>query len=295
MHRPPRKRRMRKSEHDKERDALIRTNNVLGAERLKSIQEKWSTLDTKRHGPAGDGDLADGILTCLQKCGLSHIEIRAALKCGSGRLTWLRHRKSNEVARTNNEKRSHALSQVDVNLFKAFMRTLDVEDGFPCAHRCPKFYILRNGKATTWKELYGDYCDYIEKEKEKMDEESIEKLKMMTLGTFREYRIWLFPGHCLSWKKEDVCDHCVRLKIVINNPLSTPEDKEKAKKELEVHNDAAVAQRRAIKHFTKQYMSSLNLPPQPVRMPDYVDGALDGEEEEELRSDSTDGVEESLS
>ena len=179
-------------------------------------------------------------------------------------------------------KKKHAFAQVDVNLFVAFMSSLDVEDGFPCAHRRPKFYIRRDDKGTTWKELHGDYCSYVEKEKEEGDETAKKEIRTMALGTFREYRHWLYPGHCLSRKKEDVCDHCVRLKLVIDNPLSEPEEKEKAKKELEMHNDASVAQRRALKHFTKKYMGKLNLPPQPVRVPDYLDGASDGEEEERL-------------
>ena len=91
MHRPRKNVWRRKTEHEKDKDALIHTNIFLGAERLVSIKEKWSTLDTTRHGPEGDGDLADGIFTCLQKCGFSHIEIGAALKCGSGRLTLLSH------------------------------------------------------------------------------------------------------------------------------------------------------------------------------------------------------------
>ena len=70
MHRPRKNVRRRKTDHEKEKDALIRANNILGAERLASIKDKWITLDTTRHGPEGDGDLVDGILPVYKIVGL---------------------------------------------------------------------------------------------------------------------------------------------------------------------------------------------------------------------------------
>ena len=71
MHIPRKNVRRRKTEHEKEKDALICNNNDFGAERLASIKEKWSTLDSTRHGPERDRDLADRILTCLQNVALA--------------------------------------------------------------------------------------------------------------------------------------------------------------------------------------------------------------------------------
>jgi hypothetical protein len=71
------------------------------------------------------------------------------------------------------------------------------------------------------------------------------------------------------------------LKSVIDNPLTPPANKVTPEAELVMHIDAAIAQRRAIKHFTLRYINSLNLPVQPVNMPDYVDGEDDGETAEE--------------
>eukprot|EP00957_Ditylum_brightwellii_P134277 10237563-Ditylum_brightwellii.AAC.1 len=48
-----------------------------------------------------------------------------------------------------------------------------------------------------------------------------------------------------------------------------------------MHDQAAIDQRQAIKHFTLKYMNSLDLPLQPVHLPDFIDSGSDGEEEEE--------------
>ena len=286
MHRPSVNSRPKKTPEVKKNDARQRAIALLGQSRITAIQEKWNSLNTLQHGEKGDGDLADGILTCLQKCGMSNIMIRSILPCGGSRLQRVRHKNSNAERET--PKRSHALNDVSVNLFKLFIKSLDVEDGFPCPHRRPKQYVTKDNKATTWKILHQDYTTYVNKEKEKISNEHVKKqVRTLALNTFREYRGWIFPGHCLSRKKEDVCDHCMRLKLVLENELTPTEEKEQARKELEMHQDAAICQRRALKAFTKEYLGSLLLPCQPVRMPDYIDGDSDGEEEEENRNSAT--------
>jgi hypothetical protein len=156
---------------------------------------------------------------------------------------------------------------------------LEVEDGFPCAHRRLKFYVLREGKMVTWKELHEEYKVFVDKEKEGINIRDM-GIKTMALSTFREYRIWLFPGYSLSRRKEDECDHCIHLQLIISNPLSSVSERDQARMELDMHNEAAVEQRRAIKKFTLRYMSSLNLPVQPVHVPDFIDGEDNGETEE---------------
>ena len=106
----------------------------------------------------------------------------------------------------------------------------------------------------------------------------------MSLTTFHSYKHYLYPGHSMTRKKEDVCDHCIQLHMIINNPKSTAVEIENAKLEKGLHLSAAIDQRRPIKRFTEAYMNGLCLPCQPVQMPDFVDGEADSETAERERA-----------
>jgi hypothetical protein len=64
----------------------------------------------------------------------------------------------------------------------------------------------------------------------------------MKYSTFCEYRRWLYPGYSMTRKKEDVCDHCVRLQLIIDCPSSSCLQIDAAVKEKEQHLAAAITQ-----------------------------------------------------
>ena len=130
----------------------------LGTEQVSAIQRQWRTLDTQRHGHLGYGNIGDGILVCLMKVGLSIMEIQSVIKVGGYQLTRLKKITSNSDSIIL--PRAHTLSVQPVNLFKTFFETLDGEDSIPCAHHRPKYYVLKEGKQITWKDLYGNYKRY---------------------------------------------------------------------------------------------------------------------------------------
>ena len=223
------------------------------------------------------------MLLVLMNCGLSFMEIQSIVKVGGSRLSRLKKFESNRNRSATVPKRSHAFNERSVSLFKTFFASLDVEDGFACGHRRPKMYVI--GEDMTWAKLYGKYVSFVEAEKMKITDLHVRTtIKSMALTTFREYQGWLFTGHALDKKKEDVCDHCVRLQLIIDNPLTPPEEKEAAIVEKQTNLDAAIDQRRAIKMYTLTYLEKLNVPVQLVKMPDTVDGDSDGEEGETLRN-----------
>ena len=113
-----------------------------------------------------------------------------------------------------------------------------------------------------------------------VSDENKKRVQTMALTTFYEYRAWLYPGHSCQRKKEDVCDHCIRLKLIMENVLATEAEKEQAKKELEMHLEASINQRRAVKHYMVTYLDNLCIPAQPIRLPYFIDGDDDGEEQE---------------
>ena len=125
------------------------------------------------------------------------------------------------------------------------------------SHLRLKHYFVQEVGAPkiTWKLLYEEYviAFNLQSAEDKVD------CKCMQYCTFTQYVHEKNPGLRLARTKQDVCDSCIRLQFIIMNPESTPEQKEQARTELEMHNDAAVTQRRAIAKFTRDYAESINM------------------------------------
>ena len=77
-----------------------------------------------------------------------------------------------------------------------------------------------------------------------------------------------------------MCDHFICLKMVVASEESSEQEKKNANKELEMHLQASINQQQAVKHYMITYLCNLCVN-QQVQMTDYVDGGLDGEEEEQ--------------
>ena len=82
MYRPLVNYQSRKSKEHQKIDAIQRATEILGENCVQALQQKWTSLNTHLHGQYGNGDMADDILTCLQKCSLSNIMIQSILRCG---------------------------------------------------------------------------------------------------------------------------------------------------------------------------------------------------------------------
>ena len=74
MHRPSKRARVVKTYAQKRSSAYDRTLARLGQERIDGLKQKWASLNIRSHGANGDGDVGDGIITCLQKLKFSFIE-----------------------------------------------------------------------------------------------------------------------------------------------------------------------------------------------------------------------------
>jgi hypothetical protein len=83
----------------------------------------------------------------------------------------------------------------------------------------------------------------------------------------------------MTRSKQDECDACIRLNLIIKNELATPTERENARIELEQHNTAARDQRRAISSFSKEYINTLLLPVTALAsvLPDHLDSDEIGE------------------
>ena len=114
------------------------------------------------------------------KLGLSHIEIRSFLKVGGYRCSRVYNISSNREK--VDKPRHHALNANSLAAFRAFMDGLDVEDGYPCSHRRPKFYVL--GEKVTWKMLYNRYEEMIDTK----ISDGASNLRKMAKATFYSYK-----------------------------------------------------------------------------------------------------------
>ena len=82
MNRAKRNRLPRATQKQKESCALFCVISKIGEKRVDTLIQRWNSMEVNQHGQGGDGDLGDGILLCLMKLGLSHVDIRSFLKVG---------------------------------------------------------------------------------------------------------------------------------------------------------------------------------------------------------------------
>lgn len=110
---------------------------------LNKVQKSWMNLNTE-HGGTG-WEKGNGILINLLDIGLSEIEIRSNLPVGESRINRLRGYNPKANMATHDSHRpvsQHALTCQDIAFLKSFIEVTDTKDGFSCAHRRRKKYVL---------------------------------------------------------------------------------------------------------------------------------------------------------
>ena len=156
------------------------------------------------------------MIVCLVNIGLSTPELQAVLKVGGCRFILIMNLEN--LGTPVYEQNTQPFNKVTVKSFSEFMGTLEKKDRFPCAHRCPKQYIISSEGKKFWSDYYVDYCKFVE------DKQNVD-IKIMAFTKFHEYRGWLYPGHTTSCKVVEISDHCIRLKLIISSRISTDHEK----------------------------------------------------------------------
>ncbi|KAF1787214.1 hypothetical protein GQ600_27210 [Phytophthora cactorum] len=150
--------------------------------------------------------------TLLQQ-GLSERVIKAIIPVGGTRIGRLRKmlKLGIETFHTRRERLKpwHAFSDEDLGAFKAHCLTWILEDGLPCAHRRPRQYFTE--PKLTWKIVHGRYVEEITRVNP-------------DASTVR-----------LTRTAEDVCDCCVRLDVLLQQPDLTEEQKQAVLLEKAIH------------------------------------------------------------
>ena len=152
----------------------------------------------------------------------------------------------------------------------AFLGSLEVELGYPCKHRKMKRY---SNQYDTHKDLHLGYVQF----------NPTGKLpRKMKPSTFYKYMKKLHPDFALQRAKEDECDTCMRLKLIINDERSTEDEKIEARRGLVKHNgdsrEMRITMQTAIAEYGKKTLpnnSDLgvmeNFNEAVKRLPDSVD------------------------
>ena len=253
---------------------------VGGIENYEELKSSWSGLKTGNHQE--DQEKGNGIIISLLNLGLSQIEIRGIIGCSSTRIDRMRDRVAagNAFVAPIPKPAGHACSEKTIEFLYSHMNTWEprLEQGFPCPHLRIKHYFIQENDAPkiTWSTLHEEYVAAF-------DAQSVEDKvgsKAMKYSTFTQYVHQKKPGLRLSRTKQDACDSCIRLEFVLANPEATADEKLQAQAELDMHNDAAVTQRRAVSKFTRDYALSIGVTivgdEEDQVVPAHVDDNLDG-------------------
>ncbi|OWZ01147.1 Cleavage inducible protein, partial [Phytophthora megakarya] len=149
-------------------------------------------------------------------------------------------------------KPSHAFEDSVIDDFKEHCATWVLEDAFLCSHRLPRRYFTEPN--ITWKAVHDRYVDETTRPKP--------GARTMSYSRFTQYLRYYFLGVRLTRTTVDVCDCCVCLKIQLQQPDLTEDERNVLLLEQSPNLDSAIAQRRFISnqhiylYFTVQQMTT---------------------------------------
>jgi hypothetical protein len=274
--------RKRKKGSDRQAAAYLRAVELLGADTVKQIRQDWESWDTNFGGR--EWQQSEGVVLQLIQQGLSERVIRSIIPVGGSRISRLRKvlKDGIDILHTRRlpVKPWHAFSELDLDAFKTHCATWILEDGFACAHRRPRQYFTE--PKLTWVVVHSRYVDDILR--------AHPDARTLSYSRFTQYVHFYYPGVRLTRTAEDVCDCCVRLDILLQQPDITEDEKQTILVEKRTHFDEAIDQRRFVSTFIKDY-TSLHAPEQllpPVVIPDTFDDNGNAEEAEHDRGSEGD-------
>nr|XP_032800654.1 uncharacterized protein LOC116937610 [Petromyzon marinus] len=185
----------------------------------------------------------------------------ASTACGRpSRAAWKRR-----AARRPPRVPHHALAADDLEAIRESACAWEVEDDFPCSHRRPRQYSVEPN--VTWTELYRRY---------KANLDAVEGSRVVSYSRWIQYVHVFYPGLRLARTADDACDCCARLDARLARGDLPADERERLLQEKNLPLAAAVAQRRTVSAFVREYVER-HAPGQDVPaavVPDHCD---DGE------------------
>ena len=252
------------TEEQRKARAIERVKAKVGEEVAEGLMKKWKEIQLvkERKKRLLEGD---GVIKTLSAIGFSEIEMKAFLGVGSGRIDRVT---KNKVAAPRKPPK-HAATDDDKKRIVDFILSLDLEPGYPCAHRSVPLYVEGDDQGSTWIQIHNKY---------KIKCES-QKVKFMSYNRFREYAHHYFPTLKLGKTKTDMCNECFTIKLKLDDPETDAVEKARLRAKLSVHLGESNTQRRAMNayiHLVKKKKAP-NDPPlnfEPCHIEDLCDEVL---------------------
>ena len=141
---------------------------------------------------------------------------------GKSRITRIRNSHPNDSK--NSQVPWNAFTKEEKQMVKEFVSTLPVEDGFPCSHRVPKQYVTL--PEASWYSLHQEYVSCVE--------ESGRNLRAFKYHRFTHWVHKFFPNLRLHRSSEDERNCCTKIKLLLEDPPTSPEQKEELDKQLKI-------------------------------------------------------------
>ena len=238
------------TEKERRERAMDRIKSKVGEEIAEDLHNKWKQVQRDRNKVkrAHEGD---GIIRTLKSLGFSDLELRAFLNVGSSRIARVVANKPKPPTKPPN----HAATDDDTCRVVDFILSLDLEPGYPCAHRSIPLYVEGDNQGLTWSSLHAVY-------KEKCEAANV---FVFSYNRFREYVHHFFPTLKLGKTKTDMCNECFKLKLKLNDPETTELERLELKERLETHIGESSIQRRAMNAYIQFVKDSLAPNDAPLR------------------------------
>ena len=126
-------------------------------------------------------------------------------------------------------KPAHAASEDDIKRVLDFITSLDLEPGYPCAHKKIPLYVVGDHQGSTWRALHMEY--------EKVCNKS--SSRVLSYNRFREYIQHYLPSIKFGKTQTDLCNECFAITLKLKDPEVSYEEKKKIKLRLAMHLDEA--------------------------------------------------------
>jgi hypothetical protein len=127
------------------------------AEAKEQIRAFENAAALDKSDPSKKSTKADGVIASLIGRGCSEKVLRSVLGIGSGRYSRVRDNKRKQLAPGIN---GNHLTEEDIERLIHFFKTIPTEEGYPCAHRKIKHYIIE--QAITWMKFWQRYRQNME-------------------------------------------------------------------------------------------------------------------------------------
>ena len=241
--------------------AMDRIYKKIGEEKAKEILALWEELKKSKQEKKELQAEGDGIIKTLLSLGFSKIEVTTFLKVGGPRVNRIMEAIKNPGKLPTNQKPAHAASESDIKNVLDYITGLDLEPGYPCAHKKIPLYVVGDHQGSTWAILHKEY-----------EKNCIKSgVRVLSYNRFREYSQHYLPSIKLGKTQTDLCNECYHIKLKLKDPEVSAAEKGELKLRLGMHLDEANVQRRAMNAYIEAVKKKIAPDDPPLRFePCYI-------------------------